>query len=548
MPPILDNPLYYLDNFHRVLACIGERYSDLLSEDEQAFITHFTALPRAPRALLVRMLMRKGDLFRASKLAYVEIGDPLLAAAPLVRLGWLDDRPLLSLDALFGLLKKSDWSALLDPGQHGLTKARALETLRPRFGAALTFADWLGDNPDVVYQVRIRETGDRLRLMFFGNLDQDWSTFVLADLGLLRYEKVAFCTASRGFACRQDVDLYAQLHAARERLRQGEPPEAVLAAVPTRNCANPWLEGRRAKLLFRIARAHERLEQWPAALALYSRCHYPGARVRTIRVLERSQQYVAALHLAQTAAGQAENETEAQLLLRIIPRLQRALGLVPQPKPRAPTIDRLELHLPRPEIPASVEQVVRDHLSAEQAPVHYVENGLIPSLLGLLCWQPLFAALPGAFFHAYHRAPVDLLSADFYPRRAPLFAQCFAQLESGQYRQTIRQHFREKAGLQSPFVAWGLLSEALLELALACIPAAHLKACFVRILQDIQANRSGLPDLIQFWPDEGRYQMIEVKGPGDRLQDNQRRWLDYCVAHAMPVSVCQVRWLEHDGP
>lgn len=36
--------------------------------------------------------------------------------------------------------------------------------------------------------------------------------------------------------------------------------------------------------------------------------------------------------------------------------------------------------------------------------------------------------------------------------------------------------------------------------------------------------------------------MIEVKGPGDRLQDHQTRWLEFCVDHSIPVSVCYVRW------
>lgn len=36
--------------------------------------------------------------------------------------------------------------------------------------------------------------------------------------------------------------------------------------------------------------------------------------------------------------------------------------------------------------------------------------------------------------------------------------------------------------------------------------------------------------------------MIEVKGPGDRLQDNQLRWLDFCAEHGMPVEVCYVKW------
>ena len=39
---------------------------------------------------------------------------------------------------------------------------------------------------------------------------------------------------------------------------------------------------------------------------------------------------------------------------------------------------------------------------------------------------------------------------------------------------------------------------------------------------------------------ERRYRLIEVKGPGDRLQDNQIRWLSFCVAQEIPVCVCKV--------
>jgi len=80
--------------------------------------------------------------------------------------------------------------------------------------------------------------------------------------------------------------------------------------------------------------------------------------------------------------------------------------------------------------------------------------------------------------------------------------------------------------------------------ALTCIPAAHLKLMFQRILADVCGNRTGLPDLIQLWPEERRYRMIEVKGPGDRLQDNQKRWIDYAHQHGLPIAVCHVQWAE----
>ncbi|WP_342588215.1 VRR-NUC domain-containing protein [Salinicola endophyticus] len=119
-----------------------------------------------------------------------------------------------------------------------------------------------------------------------------------------------------------------------------------------------------------------------------------------------------------------------------------------------------------------------------------------------------------------------------------------ATLARDDYRDIVRQRFHAKHGIQSPFVAWGALDETTLELALTCLPARHLRLWFERLLGDIRANRAGMPDLIQFWPGEARYRMIEVKGPGDRLQDNQKRWLAFCAEHAMPVSVCYVSWEE----
>ena len=68
------------------------------------------------------------------------------------------------------------------------------------------------------------------------------------------------------------------------------------------------------------------------------------------------------------------------------------------------------------------------------------------------------------------------------------------------------------------------------QLGRASLPPAHLRAWFERLLGDIRANRAGMPDLIQFWPAERRYRMSDGKGPGDRLQDNQKRWLAFAAA------------------
>lgn len=542
LPPVF----YYLDNFQRVLDWVAQRYGDLLLREEQDFIDAFPALPQASRALLVRMVMRKGCLFRAAKLCYDEIGNPDAAALPLIEQGWLQRDPVITLDEVFGLLTKAEIVAAFgcSPQEKMSSKPELLAALRDRFADARSFSAWGLQMQEQVYRVDITAWCERLRLMFFGNLHQDWSEFVLSDLGIYRYEQVEFSPSSRGFVLRQDVDDYLHLQRCRESFDQGDYLDDILPDIPALPFENQWLETRRNKLLFRLAQQYERCREWQAALGIYRRCTYPGARLREIRVLERCEEIGAAYRLAKQAFDTPQNEAEQQALQRILPRLRRKLGHARLHLVKRQTVDRIDLLLPCPTQDATVEHIVCAHYACDESPVLYVENTLINSLFGLLCWRAIFAPLPGAFFHPFHHGPADLQTPDFHQRRAELFTACLSQLDSDQYKQTIVDHFHAKQNIQSPFVFWNSLDESLLQLALDCLPAAHLKKWFERMLLDISSNRSGFPDLIQFWPQEKRYRMIEVKGPGDRLQDNQKRWLDYCVAHQMPVAVCYVQWHE----
>jgi hypothetical protein len=541
---VLENEFYYLDNFQRVLDWIQQRYDDLLTEEERAFIARFASLPRAARALFVRMVMRKGELFRASKLNYAEIGCPVEAARALLPTGWVEADPVLSLDELFDLLSKPEVGAVfrLHLHQKSAKKADQLEALRAEFGDSRQFSAWYRECPDTALRIHVKPLCDRLRLIFFGNLRQDWTEFVLSDLGVYRFEQVEFPDAARGFRTRRDIDHYLQLHNCKERFAADEAPDAVLRDLPQHRFDNEWLDSRRERLLFQIGQHYEKLKDWPNAQGVYMRCRFPGARARAIRVLEKNEQYAEAFELLALAQRAPESDAERQHLARIAPRLARKLGHARLPARRNPGVQRLDLCLPMPGEEWWVEGVVRDHLARSDAPVFYVENALANAMFGLLCWRAIFCAIPGAFFHPFHRGPADLYSADFFQRREAEFAACLAELDDGRYRDTITRTFHEKSGIQSPFLLWDYLDESLIALALDCIPAAHLKKWCERIMQDVKANRTGFPDLIQFWPAERRYMMIEVKGPGDRLQDNQLRWIEYCATHQMPVAVCYLQW------
>lgn len=545
----LDDPFYYLNNFRQGLDWLELRYGDVMSETEHGFIRDFNALPRASQGLLVRMVMRKGVHFRASKLDYREIGDIVDAAQPLLVQGWIDEHAPLAMAELFDVLLKAEilhaFGAAIDTPKG--RKDAWLPLLAEQFSEARSLRDWAPMLEDRLFSLTIMDLCDRLRLMFFGNLYQDWSEFVLADLGIFTYEKVEFCADSRGLRSREDVDACLFLHNCQVRFEAGEPVETIVEQVSALHFDNPWLQRRQGKVLFQIGQYCERLGEFALALSIYRDCAYPGARLRMIRVLERCGEYSLALDLG-TLAGQApESAAEQQGLQRIVPRLRRKLGGPPLKRARAKPVERLDLHLPRIDPALSVEYYVQAHLHDDDGPVHYVENSLINSLFGLLCWPAIFAPLPGAFFHPFQRGPVDLLNEDFQQRRAELFRACLGELDDGRYAETIRQRFVAKWGVQSPFVFWGALNETLLEQALACLPAEHLKHWFNRLLLDIKANRAGMPDLIQFWPQHKTYRMIEVKGPGDRLQDNQLRWLEFCHEHQMPVAVCYVQWAEQSA-
>ncbi len=560
MLPDSPDPFYYLANFERALGWLQARCADLFDAAEARFAQRFGELPRASRALFVRMLMRRGPNFRASRLAYDEIGCPRAAATPLAAAGWVDAAPMLALDALAALVTKAELQTLATTLGIAIdaraTRTATLAALAETAPAPRSWPAWFPGSADTVLQLSAAPLCERLQLMFFGNLRQDWSAFVLADLGVHRYESVPFDDASRAFHRRDDIDTWLALRDCREQLETGSATLAAtletLDALGPRTQANAWLRARHDRLRHAVGLAAERAREPELAWRAYLDCGHPEARYRRVRVLEQLGRREEAAALAEALAIAPESEEEAQRAARTLGRLRRQRGTRAKSGAsegeglQAGTI--IEMTLPAASAGLRVEEAARLALATDDAPVFYVENTLINSLFGLLCWPALFAPLPGAFFHPFQRGPADLHAADFVARRADRFAACLAELDRGTYRTTIEQRYVEKAAIQSPFVAWPALNDELLALALDCFPAAHLRLWFERLLREPTANRSGLPDLVRFWRGERRYELIEVKGPGDRLQDNQRRWLAFCAAHAMPVTVLQARWAATPAP
>ncbi|MDY6814792.1 MAG: VRR-NUC domain-containing protein [Pseudomonadota bacterium] len=552
----LDNPLYYLENMETVVRWVLNHHGDLLTGLEIRLLETFLDLETEEKALLTRLVMRTGELFRADKLVYPELDSPVPEILHrLVSADWLDTGPLLDLDQLFRLFTLAELRPAFADTLQGLGHRRALPkaamkmALSDHFSDARPLTEWFDAGTAWVVRLQHMALFDRVRLMFFGNLRQTWSDFVLVELGYQSYERVPFTAESRAFSHREHVDCYLAMQACRDQLDQEVPASEVWPQVPG-PVTNAWLASRRDRLLLELGRQAERQGDRELALTAWARSRHREARLKQLRLLERMKRYQEAWQTASHWQTEELSDAERQGLDRILKRLAPKVG-EPRPAPAAiRPINEWQVSLPRPAA-GPVEWAAAEHLDGPGAPVAYVENTLINGLFGLLCWPVIFKPVPGAFFHPFHTGPADLTREDFPKRRRSGFEACFVTLGDGGYRQRILDTWHDKQGLANPFVIWPALSQALIELALECIPAAHLEAMFRRLLLNVKEHRSGFPDLIRFHPQrpdhEPRYEMVEVKGPGDRLQDHQRRWLDFFAREGIPASVCYVRWDEDSG-
>ncbi|MEO8315590.1 MAG: VRR-NUC domain-containing protein [Pseudomonadota bacterium] len=535
--------LYYLQNFRGALADLGQRYAGLFSEAEAEFIRRFDGLPASSQRLLGRMLMRKGALFRRATLDYAEVGDMDVALQSLVELDWVEMDPLLSIEELWGVLRRDEWRCTFGSFARRRVVAKSDQlplTLVEESPAPRPVSLWNRKFASSLLRLTIEPVAKNLQALYFGNDCQSWAEFVKVDLGVQHYEPVALDADSCAFRNREEIEHFYRLNDCLARLRAEEPAAAVLAHSTRPEGVSDWLQARFGRLQIRLGEALEQEGSFEQALRAYRASATSESFVRVVRLQERLGLHAAARDDALGALGFSCSEGEREALERALRRLGRRLGekIVPPLRARVPVMEITITELAPRE---RVERQVCKRLSME-SPAFYVENSLFPSLFGLLCWDAIFAPLPGAFFHRFQSGPADLHAREFRARRATQFDALLNLLDTGAHEAVMWRNYRAKVGISTPFVRWARLKSEILRLALVCIPPTHLKVVFERMLADLANHCSGLPDLVQFWPEERRYRLVEVKAPGDRLQDNQRRWMEFFGKHEMPAVVCGVRW------
>jgi VRR-NUC domain len=539
---------YYLHNFSFLINWVLQGYGDLLNTDEKEFIYQFQQLSHPAQCLLVRLSGRRGPYFRESKLKYSEIASIPTAAIELEDCGLLRINPSVSISELGNILTKAELMEIFCETLASIKQEKKeilLEFLQTTHPHTLPWLEWTDKKWGHVYFCDHQQTLNTLKLLFFGNSRQDLTEFVLQDLGLFRYESYLIDHQHRLFKHRDEIDEYWVINQLREELTEATELDHLIelsTRIPA-TASNAKQTRRLAKLTHQLAYQLEINSQFDLALDLYERHDQPPSRERRVRLLEKQgkfQQAWAELDLIRQCPA---NEHELQIVERMAPRLAKKAGNDYQKKLR-PSFVETFIQLSKSDdekgFALTVEQVALQQFNQNNQRCFYVENQLFTSLFGLWLWPEMFRGIDGAFANPFQTAPLDMYQDNFIENRQGL-TTLWTLLDQDDYPQILMNCWQQKSGIANQWVYWEL-EEEILTTALAIIPVAHLKAIFRRLLFDTQNNRSGFPDLIVLDSQNKSYKLIEVKGPGDRLQDNQIRWLEYFQQHKIPAEVCYVDW------
>ena len=543
---------YYLDNVTILFEHVESLYADILEAEHLDFLQQFSALPEDAKKLYIRLLNRTHQRFRLGKLHYPEISMIDHAIKTLENSGFLQVDPAIEAEDLIALFSKAE---LLShhPDQASLRKLKRTELEGELLDQ--TIDDFIAAlrQSDCLLQVEQKDSYTRCQMLFFGNLNQSMTDFVLRDLGLNQYENYTIDIDNRPYTSKLEIQQHWLLHEVDTVLDLCDPTDTAtlqicFKAVPEDiDPASPlFRKGERIK--YAVARQFERLQQLPLALELYRQCSLPPSRERITRILHSQGQTSEALKHCLAIIEQPVNEEESQFALAFGRRLVQRYQIENQPLFNSGvTLTKTDTFRLELEQADSVELAVVDYFRAENTndQCFYLENSLFNGVLGLLIWNVVFAPIAGAFYNPFQHRPADFYAHDFLQKRAAPIDRVWASISNNEDIWRQASHcWQTKFGLMNPLVNWQALDLDIIELALQRIAYSHWMQIFERILRDLRNNRAGFPDLVLF-PATGGYQLVEVKGPGDSLQKNQQRWMDYFAQHEIPHAIAWVQW--HTG-
>jgi hypothetical protein len=528
-------PHYYAANVARLLRAVEAQYSDLLSRTERDYLQRVLALPVEALRLYARLLTRKGPLIRIDSLQYRELSNLDAAVADLMCAGLVRLNPAVPADRLLALLTCAELATTFPHAQvRGIRKQGCIASIAARYPESAARARIVARHP--VCEPLGLDTLATMQILFFGDTRAELTTFVLEDLGMLRFEQYPLDSRQRQFRDRAELDDYLSMRLARAEYRDLEAHwshDRAVALIDALWCARErrFLERVRSNIVNGIGRCAERARDYDTALSAYARSTRAPSRERAARLLrrlgdvDRTDAILDAIDAAPSTAGERFFGQRFRTGAR---------------RPLRPIAEEV-LRLPAPPT-GRVEIAALEALTATGGCGRHLENRMPLGMLGLSMWDVVFAPVEAAFVHPYQDRPADLYWDDFRHARAPLIADRLAALAMpGALARTVLATAARKRGTTNALIDWNAFDAAWIGAALGAIPPTIWGAMFDFMLDNLEQTRTGFPDLTLFGV--GRpYRFVEVKGPGDQLRREQRLWFAFFADHQVPATVLRVEW------
>ncbi|KAJ7979130.1 Fanconi-associated nuclease [Quillaja saponaria] len=174
----------------------------------------------------------------------------------------------------------------------------------------------------------------------------------------------------------------------------------------------------------------------------------------------------------------------------------------------------------------------------------HTESGIWLTIFGLLMWDAIFADVPNVFCTRFQNAPLDLDTDSFYSVRKNSIESHLQKIHDGIAEEILLKTWETHIGTVCRGVNWDRHSLSELRAAVTCVQGPCLASLCRHLAQDYRSWSSGMPDLL-LWRFHGEYsgeaKLVEVKGPKDRLSEQQRAWLLLLMDCGFVIEVCKVQ-------
>ena len=544
---------YYWDHFQYVLRYVEKHYSEILSEDEFAFLQSYHDLSLPAQCLYLRLCSRRSNWFRTNKLQYQEIPDVEMACRSLATVGFLQflnpvsDCSASTLLAIFTRKECGELSSAFSKDIRiptAFSKAEAVEFLSSHFSQEELF-EVLLDRFGHVVQPLETDRFEFIQFLFFGSTSRDMTDFVVRDLGHRQFMEVAEEDFIPFFSTRLEAIQKWKISRWRLALRNLPADESLEELAkdweadiwPMADELNDKSLGAFERSLFELARRYERHAQIDSALKLYERSLMPESLERRVRLLQKLGRKTEAVDWARVGLEISLNPKELHFFEDFVAKQDAKMAI----KKVTKTLKAAEkVSIPQ-EYQGNVEVGVIHYFQKQGFEAHFTENHLWKNLIGLLAWDLIFDLSKQSFHHPFQYAPTSFHSEEFSVESLAEFSKLLDMLDD---TDSCLAHLKKvsemQQGIMNPYVDWFSFDLSVLAALLKHVSSDSLKQVCLHFWKNASTHAKGFPDLFIYRGQE--YAFIEVKSPNDHLSAIQHDWHQFFREQKIEIKLLRVVW------